>query len=450
MYLHCNRQTSVQNLERHARRLHNQIRFYEDRLPENGSRKLETLSIHFEAALAPPKLPSDLLIVPLYLGKHRFIPTIRNISFTGSGALPWVDRLHHKWSVMPSLPDLRCVRLEVPNSSRPEDEYLPALLLARYPKLQALDIPAEGAITAEKDTKWPMQTAAMAKSSLKRLFVQGNMIAFDGRQDDQLHLEGLEHIDIGCASYSSLITKCALPHLRTLCLNNSLLYTCYTGTQPPPPFAESTRDLDTFLNSPLEFPVLETFKIVYTDPSWGYRFRPTDRQEVRPSLYLGRLKAPKLRSLTIKNFGASLSTPSRLHVRERRAWLDFCERHPQLEELVITKTAILELEQSIQCLPNLQKLLLSAVDLPAGVLKSATSPALPALRQLSVSNCSNITSGNLLRLVQSKNGKLEYLNIDGCTELQREAVDWLKNNVKEVKWSGWRDKNERRPFTLRS
>ena len=74
---------------------------------------------------------------------------------------------------------------------------------------------------------------------------------------------------------------------------------------------------------------------------------------------------------------------------------------------------------------------------------------LPALRYLDVSDCANIKSGPLLRLVKAKNGQLEELGIEGCRDLQKEAVDWLKANVKVVRWTGWRDKNEVRGWNIR-
>lgn len=462
MYLHVSEQQGKRLTPQHLQQFDNQIRFYEERLPEEGQRLLDNLSLHVQLP------PSDTFTLPktrlkaIYDGQHRFCQNLCRLSISGKEAGEWARQLYDKWSVEKPIQQLRCLRYAVDEQSTIQPARSMSYL-RRFPNLLTFESLFDSNISAENDPHWLLQEINRPKTgaedpptaAVQRLTLHGPMHLVEyTEQPLEENFENLQHLDIGSrnnrAAFSCFFTNHPLEHLRTLCLNNTLFNANFTH-----PWNGSTSEatelarVESFLVPPLDFPCLESLKIVYTDTR-GFGNAVAPRYRLRPSVYLCRLKAQKLRHLTINNLGAIHATSPSVHIREQGAWMKFCEAHPQLEELVLSKTTIVDLVESLQYLPNIRKLLLNSVDLPSTFLKSATSPSLPLLQQLTISHCSNISSGDLVRLINSKNGNLNYLDIEACTQLQKEAVDWIKNNVRQVKWSGWRDKHEKRSFTYRS
>lgn len=104
-----------------------------------------------------------------------------------------------------------------------------------------------------------------------------------------------------------------------------------------------------------------------------------------------------------------------------------------------------ELNGFVQWMSNVTTLHIRQCDISQSFLESARKH-LTQLTSLDVSYCTNITSSPLLQLIQARQGKITFLGIEGCYDLQKEAVDWCKANVATVKWSGWRDKNEGKKY----
>ena len=102
-------------------------------------------------------------------------------------------------------------------------------------------------------------------------------------------------------------------------------------------------------------------------------------------------------------------------------------------------------DRFVQWMSNVTTLHLRQCDISQSFLESARKH-LTQLTSLDVSYCTNITSSPLLQLIQARQGKITFLGIEGCYDLQKEAVDWCKANVATVKWSGWRDKNEGKKY----
>ena len=130
-------------------------------------------------------------------------------------------------------------------------------------------------------------------------------------------------------------------------------------------------------------------------------------------------------------------------------WLEFCKRVPCLQELTLTRVEVPKLAESLQYLPGLVSLKVPQVHLAASFLDSVAQ-CVPKLTKLDVSHSTPIASGPLLRLIHSKNGEIDELGIEGCRDLQKEAVDWIKANVRTVKWTGWGDKSEPRGWNIQS
>ncbi|KAK9898514.1 hypothetical protein P389DRAFT_208646 [Cystobasidium minutum MCA 4210] len=446
------------------------IKFYEERLPEDGGRHLLHLSIHVRHAPPPEVLDNGSLMSEILCGRHRFASNghLQSLAFSG------------EWQRLPAFLKLA----QAPSSSLSCVRFAGAGALASkmfssvYPNLRAFDAITDDRSAEYYQDDWPYrasdnsdweQTAGNhadpeCRVTPERYVTQAGIVFNDGDAGppgteylNGVGFKSCRHLEIGGeGSFSTFFTKSPMTHLRTLVLHNALFNVSF----PFPSGVDSSsatgvERIADFLQPPLELPVLETFKIYYIDVTGSSQAITHTRHTLRPTVYFCRLKAPRLRHLTIKKFGPILPSPPSVpatHARERNAWSTFCQNHPHLEELVLHKTTITDLAETLPLLKNVSKLLLSHADLSSNFLKSATSPtALPKLKQLQVSHCSSITSGDLLRLVKSKDGGLDYLDIEACTELQKEAVDWLKANVKQVKWTGWRDKNDnRRPFGFRA
>lgn len=451
--------SSSKDAEYQFRLVANQMAFYGERLPEYGPRQLENLSLHGD--LKPDGLPPNSPLSRLLDGQHRFGNQISNLAVFGTAARQWLLKIVPSQFGIDSAQRLRCIRIPLAKNDFAVTSFGPPAYLERFPNLLTLEMLSDLDVSAESQLGRPLTAASCGNvmscaktlgSPLERLVVQGNIaLSTSSRQgspdEEDIDYSNLQHLEIGRVSLSYFFNHSPMLQLRTLCLTNALFNPSFVLPKNTDGDRATTgRSLNPFLNAPLDLPLLETFKLICSDE----RTDSGTRNVVRPAIYLCRLKAPKLRHLTIKNFGAVLPVTPSMHNKEKRAWMNFCENHPNLEELVLPKTTIVDLTESLPYLPNLQKLLLSTVDLSSSFLKSATSPSLPHLKQITVSHCSNITSGDLLRLVQSKNGNIDYLDIEGCTDLQKEAVDWLKANVKQVKWSGWGNKNEKRSFGFRS
>lgn len=462
--------SSSSSAVRRERPIDNQIRFYEDRLPEGGSRNLLHLSLHVQAAPTAEMQQMESPIGKLLLAKHRFIKSahLQSLALSGEALSQLTDFVRLLSGPVKVLHSLRI--------AGEAGQQFNIKLVDLFPQLKAVDIVADDR-SAEYESSWPhtsttsSQTSQLAtanstttsstaianadpsRSRIEHLVAQRPLnVGHAVRSDiEAANFEHCQHLEIGGGPFSFFFEASPMVHLRTIILHNTLFNPSFTLLGNVNPFdATDSLAVENFLEVPLDFPFLETFKIIYADTNEPGNWGRITRHRLRPSLYLCRLNAPKLRHLTIKNFGPITPVSTSISTREHHAWRSFCEQHPLLEELVLFKTTITDLSQSLPLLPALAKLLLSYVDLPSHFLKSATSPTLPHLKQLAVSHCSNITSGDLVRLVQSKGKQLDYLDIETCTDLQKEAVDWLKANVAEVKWSGWRDKNEKRPFMLRA
>lgn len=147
-----------------------------------------------------------------------------------------------------------------------------------------------------------------------------------------------------------------------------------------------------------------------------------------------RWKIPNLRILTLQT---PLTNPA--------AMVRFAERTPLIRELYISQVDIPTLSLTMRHLPQIQRFQISRSHLPSDLFLTLSTYN-TAIEYLDVSQSANVQSGPLLRLVHGLLGKITYLNIDGCRELEKEAVDWIKGSVKTVVWSGWRDKNEPKPW----
>ena len=143
-----------------------------------------------------------------------------------------------------------------------------------------------------------------------------------------------------------------------------------------------------------------------------------------------------------------LRLESRFNGRGNDLWLDFCKRAPLLQELIIKDVEVTQLVGSLPFFPNLSSLMANHINLPSSFLDAATV-CIPRLTKLEISGSTNISSGPLVRLIQSKKGQLVDLDITGCRDLQKEAVDWIKANVARVQWTGWRDRNEPKGWSFR-
>lgn len=462
------RQSSSTSAHR-ARPIDNQIRFYEDRLPEGGSRHLLHLSLHVQSALSDEILDQTQLPIGQILnGAHRFINSrhqhLKSLALSGEGLDQWNGLKSILAAPAKGLHSLRIAG----NAGR----HLTVNIVHVFPQLRAVDVLIDDR-SAEYEIQWPYESMTRSSplsetasisiispeitstpSQIERLVMQRSLAVGDESQAAARprSFDFCQHLEIGAAPFSFFFDPSPMKHLRTIILHNALFNPSFTLPNAVNPFdATEPTTIERFLQVPLDFPFLETFKMIYADTNEPGARGNIPRYKLRPTLYLSRLKAPKLRHLTIRNFGPVTPTSPYLHASEQNAWRAFCENHPLLEEVILFKTTVTDLAESLPLLRNVEKLLLSYADLNPQFLKSATSPTLPNLKKLSVSHCSNITSGDLLRLVQSKKtSQFDYLDISNCTDLQREAVDWLKGNVKEVTWSGWGGKNERRPFTFRA
>lgn len=440
------------------------IAFYEERLAK-GSRPLLNLSWHVNAVPKDSTWPNRSPLSDMLKGHHRFIDNNKLQSFSISGTA--ADRLNHS-AIFGACKSLICLRLFEDKTQSPSLSEITHTLTRTLPNLKSL-VRTHHQRSAEDDPEWPYFVSPSSFSSSKqsgddgqagkailRRFVSERTIAVGGSAqpstaevDHDAKYEECEHLELGGGPFSFFFYPTGLRNLRKLCLTNTLFNAPYTlPLNVRPRLATESDNLDHFLQSELDFPVLDTLKIVYLDPSSSREPNYPTRWQVRPTVYLCRLTAPKLRHLTMQNCGHVMDFYPDVHPIEEAAWQKFCQNHEQLEELHLHKTTVLDLAMTLDYLPKLRVLNVSMAELSPVFLQGATSPALPDLERLSISRCSNIRSGDLLRLVKSKNGNLKYLDIDGCTDLQKEAVDWLKANVAQVKWSGWRDKNEKKSFSF--
>jgi len=363
----------------------------------------------------------------------------------------------------------------------------PSTALARSSRDERANLLPLAPSNASRSDQQHQDGAVIPLFSIQRFVAQGQLAigaaGFGGSPagPSSPGFDNLTHLSFGGGStFSFFFTHSQMTQLCHLSLNNALFLPGFTLPPGIAPFDVTLEDgllLDSILNTPLDLPNLETLELIYSDNMSPSGWAATTRTRLRPSIYLSRLKAPKLRTLKIDNFG-SIVAPSSLRsalpggaeelqstaaaaaatvaIREKGTWLRFCREHGEtLEEIIINKTSIphSELLESLSYLSNLRKLSLSSIELPPNFLKAATSPHLPLLQHFAVSYCSNITSGDLVRLVQSKNqqepNQMKVLEIEGCTDLQKEVVDWCRKVIPKVGWVGWGNKNETRNFGFR-
>lgn len=221
--------------------------------------------------------------------------------------------------------------------------------------------------------------------------------------------------------YLSVSSRFAIDNVATQRLQHLKLSHCSTTFPDGLPLLRTLDIEDSGLMLPnYDFPLLEELSL-----------HRLSAQEAARIMF--QLQTPKLQKFSL--VGPVPDAPTGV------IWHNFVSQAPLVTELRLDKSAIPKLSETLPLLSKLHTLQASSMPLSADFLIEATSH-LTSLVKLDVSNSDSIKGGDLCRLVKAREGKLQELNIDGCTSLERAAVDWLKKNVKKVVFSGWRDKND--------
>lgn len=154
---------------------------------------------------------------------------------------------------------------------------------------------------------------------------------------------------------------------------------------------------------------------------------------------LDHLDVPRLQAVRISSCtGSSIDAST---------WAGLLRRSPDVTDVKIDSWDAPFDPSVLVCLHKLRKLRLVRCTLATTTI-SALAAFCPALELLDVSYSTPVTSSPLLRAVQAKKGQITELGIEGCTDLEKAAVEWCKKNVRTVRWTGWRDRSEGRAWGL--
>jgi hypothetical protein len=357
---------------------------------------------------------------------------------------------------------LRCLR--VANNSLHQTNGFPCRYhdaTRQFSHLECLDILATDQ-SAAYDTSWPLPSQGNSvvdgkqiPPPLRRLVCQEDMhvqaaeTGLSMPAGNSRDLQDLEHLHLGRSSFSYFFTATTLLHLRTLSLNTNLFATEFA--LPKGVTAEdclSGPHLHRLLSTPLNLPNLEAFSLIHLEePQNQIAFPPRPRKWLRPSMYLCRLNAPKIRNPILKGFsrelahretlaayinGQDLATEVLEHFSnlETGSWMKFCDTSPLLEELEAdtdfiepsTSTATVttsghgikapsEFGKSLPLLKNLRKMSLSKIRLSEAFVnllqhRKDNGLLLPNLLYLDLGTCT-CTVLEMKRVVRSLTRKSE-------------------------------------------
>lgn len=442
-----------------------QMAFYTERIPEDGPFSIKNLSLHFKQTLQNRNVQLMGVIELFHLHRCEYsiadLEAISISNFTSSAGIHFLKALEKKFSNT-----LRAIRFNAIDDSELVSSIIQARLL--FPRLEVLEGYTD-CKSARSDSMWPYLGKSIplgsSNAKLKRLVNPGSWDtqallepelmakALTSTGIDILPaslFEDLEHISLAFSLTASLfLSSGSLNKLRNVCLDGVLLAVairCDLELQAAGYFTREDRAR--MLDIELSLPSLHDLRLTCSKAGLG---GSQARLVTRPSLTLCRLNAPSLQYLCIENYAGlhgSASTRD-LHEQDKKAFDTFAKRHTNLRTLKLIQTNCPELEACLGDFPNLERLHLSHAESSATFIHSATSPALPQLRHLAIPFCTNINNSDLLRLVRSKGRQLRSLDIEGCKEMQKEAVDWLRKSVAEVIFNGWRRRDQQKTFELR-
>lgn len=417
------------------------VAFYEERLPEPCPLHLQILSVHAKSHIQTLLPRFTVALHAFFTGKHRFTSHLQALSISGTAKN--APDLVGVWLGNGASPSLQSLRV----ADGTQHAWTKVL---RHHKWTLLDLIVAGPSDATfEESQWPLilnkahnrPASDVRFMPLRRMSLSEVVVIKVSPTSDTTFAE-LKSLEITPSKHSLgrvsvFITHAPLTHLRRLSLVDTIFsasFTLCSTTQAAIRTGRAIAVLESkLLEACLHFPVLEELALACNR---HHRYTPAHLAPLLlPSIYLCRFESPLLRRLSLSGYEALLGKEgSDLKPRERRAWLTFAERHSHIQELTLQSMGIPEMHKLPSLFPDLMKLSFTHVPISARFWEGINATALPHLTHCTFANCVGISEENLLNFIESRHGKLEYLDIsDYRGHLREDTVSFLKAFTTEVK-----------------